>query len=395
MELAALPLWPLSIVAVLILGVLYAGSVLLRKRDLIPPFTEEAESALETLLAPSFVLRIFMAPLYAIRYAVTHRSVKLLVGSLLLLFLVTGATAGYLAGFRSASDRDKVSTRDHESEVLQPPSEKHLFGTTAKGDDVFWAIASGCRNTQIVVVFALLIVVFVGVPLGAWRDKPYVQDKRSLFGWLKSWNLLLPNLFAIIDAIPVIFGLLIICGIASLWFAKLGVSEEMRSFLGPMTVGSAIGVWLAVPMAQMVADRIEQFRCKQFIDAARVSGIPAERIIWHHIIRKNLTSEIVVVATHLAGLAVLFEVSVGFLFGLGTSKLGSHFYSSLAHIIGDQQTLIAVLTHNHLWLVVFPMWFIVSTILGFLIQGDGLRELQDLSFKRSTLTAGGANERLR
>ena len=52
----------------------------------------------------------------------------------------------------------------HSSDIYNPPSAQHWFGTDDAGKDVFSSFMYGARNSLIVGFFAAFISIFIGAP---------------------------------------------------------------------------------------------------------------------------------------------------------------------------------------------------------------------------------------
>ena len=302
------------------------------------------------------VFLILAAPFLLIDVAVRSRQWKLAV-ALILLLPVMIACLGSLVIPEPSWQPDSGVTS------AQAPSLHHLFGTNGDGVDMLALIIHGCRNSYVVVTTALAVILIFGIALGVVTGR-------------YRWGRYVQAIAASLDTLPLLFGMMIVAALASLWVGKLLqqglIAAQWQSSLRSLIIGLGIGAWLVSPMANLVADKIAFFRSQDFIDASISSGVPLSRVIWYHVVYRNAFAEIAILATHLAGLALLFEVSLGYLFSIGTAQLGRGFYHSLAQLLTTPEAKQAVLFFDSWWLFVAPTVFIVSAIVGFSMAGDGL-----------------------
>lgn len=258
------------------------------------------------------------------------------------------------------------------SAVLTPSSSTAT--TTVTG----WAqlTAIGCRNTGIVALVAMTVALLFGVPLGTiWAHR---RVGSAVQGTLSA-----------IDALPLLGVLLLAAPIFRAWSDELGVhGVSGHIVLGPIAIGSLMGLWLAPSLAQLVGDKIEHFRAQQFIDASLSAGIGYRRIIWYHIIYRNILPDIAVAASQLTGLAVLFETSLGYLFKIFDAP-GSGLYLSLSHLLSQDAVRDAFLRWDEgWWRAALPMACIVLLVLGLMLHGDGLRDyLEEIEHGGSPMQA--------
>lgn len=144
----------------------------------------------------------------------------------------------------------------------------------------------------------------------------------------------------------------------------------------------AITSW--IHYAKVVRGDVLQLRNREFIEAARVLGIPNYRIIFRHILPNVLSSFLVVASFQVAAL-IIAESSLSFL-GLGVPNSIPTWGSMLA----DGREYV----RDAWWLSVFPGVAIMLAALSFNIIGDGLRDLLDPTLKASSSSGRGGLARL-
>jgi len=129
----------------------------------------------------------------------------------------------------------------------------------------------------------------------------------------------------------------------------------------------AIGAVEWLTMSRIVRGQTLSLKQKEFVEAARASGLSDGQIVARHII-PNLLGPVVVYVTLTIPAVILAESFLSFL-GLGVQPP----MSSLGGLIADgaQQMELAW------WLLVFPSAAMILMLLSFNFIGDGLRDAID------------------
>jgi oligopeptide transport system permease protein len=120
-------------------------------------------------------------------------------------------------------------------------------------------------------------------------------------------------------------------------------------------------------MARIVRGQTISLKHREFVDAARLTGVSTAGIIWRHI-TPNLFGVVVVYLTLTIPQAILFESFLSFL-GLG---------------VQEPQTSLGALVSNGVsqmesapWLLVIPAGILAFILFCFNFLGDGLRDVVD------------------
>lgn len=142
----------------------------------------------------------------------------------------------------------------HLDETLQPPSFKHLLGTTHIGQDVFAQVVYGTRGVLIVGFLATIMATVVAIAIGVTAG--------YLRGWKSESLSALSNVFLVIPALP----LMII--VASQF-------EDPPLWLIAGVLGLTGWAW----GARVLRAQTMSLRNRDFIQAARANGEPLHRII--------------------------------------------------------------------------------------------------------------------
>ena len=120
-------------------------------------------------------------------------------------------------------------------------------------------------------------------------------------------------------------------------------------------------------MARIVRGQTMSLKHREFVDAARLTGVSTAGIIWRHI-TPNLLGVVVVYMTLTIPQAILVESFLSFL-GLGVQEP----QTSLGALINDG----VIYMNQSPWLLIIP-GACLAIILGcFNFLGDGLRDIAD------------------
>lgn len=225
----------------------------------------------------------------------------------------------------------------------QPSIENgHYFGTDDLGRDLFSRTVQGTQVSLMVGIVGAAIAVIVGTLYGATAG--YVGGRTDQ---------LMMRAVDILMSIPYMFVLILL-------LVMFGRSMTML-FLG-------IGLISWLDMSRIVRGQTLSLKNREFIEAARATGVPAWRIIIRHIV-PNLLGVVAVYATLLVPLMILTESFISFL-GLGVQEPLTSWGALISEGAGT-------INYGTLWQLAFPLFFFVVTLFGFFFVGDGLRDALD------------------
>lgn len=260
----------------------------------------------------------------------------LVVSAVILIVTAAAAMIGPLI-----SPHDYLSTNFEE--LLRAPTmaDMRIFGTDDLGRDLFVRTMLGIRVTLIVAIIASIVSLVIGVAYGAIA---------GYFGGRV--DAVMMRLVDTLYAMPFIF------------FVILLMVVFERNFL---LIFVAIGAINWLDMARIVRGQTLSLREREFVDAARLTGVSSARIIARHI-APNLAGVVVVYVTLTIPQAILVESFLSFL-GLGIQEP----QTSLGALVDAGVNQI----ERASWTLLIPATLLAMILLCFNFLGDGLRDLLD------------------
>ncbi|MBK2257937.1 ABC transporter permease [Francisella philomiragia] len=231
--------------------------------------------------------------------------------------------------------------------TTQAPSFEHFFGTDAIGRDVFVRVLVGGQISFEVAIVATIVSVVIGTLWGAFAG--FIGGKIDGF------------MMRIVDALY---------ALPFLFFAILLVTLFGRNFI---LIFVAIGVVSWLDVARVVRGQTIALRHKEFVEAAKVSGLTNRKIVTKHIIR-NLIGIIIVYITLTIPTVLMLSAFLSFL-GLGVQPP----MTDWGEMISDGATYI---TMGYWWLLVYPAAFLTITLLALNFVGNAMRQALDPKSKR-------------
>lgn len=230
--------------------------------------------------------------------------------------------------------------------ILQTPNSQHWFGTDGLGRDVFARLLYGARTSLSVGIFTQFIVLFIGLPIGAFAG--------SIGGRVD--NLLM-------RFVDIMYG-----------FPDILLIILLRSILGGSIymIFLAIGLVSWVNVARLVRGQVLSLRQRDFVSAARAMGGSTGYITFRHLLPNSL-GPIIVAVTFGVPRAIFSEAALAYI-GIGIKPPTP----SWGAMIRDGADVIFAAPY----LVVVPAVAIAVLMLAFTFLGDGLRDALDPRLRR-------------
>jgi oligopeptide transport system permease protein len=244
----------------------------------------------------------------------------------------------------------------HSGHTNAGPGAAGVLGADNLGRDVLSRLLYGARISLAVGLVVQVVVVCVGVPLGA------------IAGFFGGWvDTLISRLIDIMYAFPTL--LLIV-----LLSAALRESPVKQWLGGLFIIFIAIGLSSWVGDARLMRGQIISLKDREYVEAARAMGAKPGRILLRHLIPNALGPILVSVTFGIPG-AIFAEAALSYL-GIGVIPPTP----SWGAMINDGQQAIFYSPSQ----VIFPGIAIAITMLSFTFLGDGLRDALDPRGKRGT-----------
>jgi oligopeptide transport system permease protein len=227
--------------------------------------------------------------------------------------------------------------------ILEPPAlgEWHIFGTDNLGRDLFVRTMLGVQITMLVAIVASIVSLVIGVAYGAIAGYAGGRIDAVMMRFVDT-----------LYALPFIF------------FVILLMVAFERNFL---LIFVAIGAINWLDMARIVRGQTISLREREFVEAAKLTGVSAARIVFRHI-APNLFGIVIVYVTLTIPQAILVESFLSFL-GLG---------------VQEPQTSLGALVNRGVnqmegasWVLLIPAALLALMLLCFNFLGDAVRDYFD------------------
>jgi peptide/nickel transport system permease protein len=223
-----------------------------------------------------------------------------------------------------------------------------LLGTDDQGRDILSTLMYGARISLAVGFASVIISVLFGVVMGLLAG--------FMGGWLDSF---LMRLCDVMLSFPSILVALLIAGVGRALFPN---AHESLAF-GVLIVSISLTGW--VQYARTVRGSTLVERNKEYVQAARVTGVAPLRIMTRHVL-PNVLGPVLVLATIQVATAMITEATLSFL-GVGVPPT-SPSLGTLIRVGNDY------LFSGEWWITVFPALMLIIIALSVNLLGDWLRD---------------------
>ena len=256
------------------------------------------------------------------------------------LMAVTALAAPWLAPY------DPMKLNLDPRAILLPPSATHPLGTDALGRDVLSRLLYGARISLWVgfvsVGIAVTIGLILGLTAGYFRG---LADEIIMRG------------VDVMLCFPTIFLILAVVGFL-----------EPSLFLIMVAIG--LTSWMGV--ARLVRAETLSLRERDFVAAAKLTGVRPLTIMLIHILPNAMAPVLVSATLGVAG-AILIESSLSFL-GLGVQPP----YASWGNMLMEGKDVLEISP----WMSLYPGLAIFITVFGYNLLGESLRDYLDPRLRR-------------
>ncbi len=237
-----------------------------------------------------------------------------------------------------------------------PPMEENAFtgnsylmGTDSQGRDIFSAILYGSRISILVGFASVAFAAVLGITLGL------IAGYKG--GWVDS---LIMRIADIQLSFPAILVALLIFGVT-----KSLIPGEYQEQAAVYVLIISIGLSDWVQYARTVRSSTLAEKNKEYVQAARIFGVPAPRILLRHIL-PNVMGPVLVIGTIGLALAIILESTLSFL-GVGMSATQPSLGSLIR--VGNE-----FLFSGEWWITFFPGVTLLVLALSVNLLGDWLRD---------------------
>ena len=282
-------------------------------------------------------------------HSFTH-SPTALVAALIALICVVGAV---FAPWIAPHNPFDLATLELMNARLPPAwseggSQNFLLGTDDQGRDILSAIMYGARISLAVGFASVVLSVVVGVAFGL------------LAGFIGGWiDAVLMRLCDVMLSFPAILVALLIAGVGRALFPN---AQDTVAF-GVLIISISLTGW--VQYARTVRGSTLVERNKEYVQAARVTGVAPLRIMRSHVL-PNVMGPVMVLATIQVATAIITEATLSFL-GVGAPPT-SPSLGTLIRVGNDY------LFSGEWWITIFPGLMLVLIALSVNLLGDWLRD---------------------
>ncbi len=229
---------------------------------------------------------------------------------------------------------------------LKPPSDRHIWGTTQGGRDMFALTLRGLRKSLLIGLLVAVLSTGIAALVGSFA--------AYFGGWFERVALWVTDLLLVIPAFLLIA---VMTG---------GGSKGANAWILLVFLLAAFGWMLSARVVRSLCLSVKE---RDYVHAARFMGLSSPRTITRHLL-PNISSLLIIDATLNVGAAILAETGLSF-FGFGVQAPDT----SLGTLLADGARQV----NSFPWLFTGPAVTVVLLVLCVNAVGDGLRDALDPS----------------
>lgn len=230
--------------------------------------------------------------------------------------------------------------------ALKPPSGDHLLGTDQYGRDLLWRGIGGVGIAFMIGVGVTFLVLVIGLTLG------------SIAGYFgRKTDMAITGLIDLAWGFPLLLVAVVIAGM---------IGKGLKDVI------IAVSVILWAGFARIVRAQVKTLAEREFVEAARMLGVPEWRILLRHMV-PNVMGSVLVMASYYVAYTVITEAGFSFI-NLGAQPPTP----SLGAMVAEGRNYWSV----SVWPSVVPGTAIALIVLGLNSLGDGLRDIFDPRLRR-------------
>jgi len=227
---------------------------------------------------------------------------------------------------------------------------EYLLGTDSQGRDLFSALLYGMQVSLAIGAASVALAMGIGIVLGLLSG--YAGGRVDAF---------IMRVADVQLSFPAILIALLIDGVA-----RVAVPASLHEVIAfPVLVGAiALAGWPQYARTVRGSTLVEKNR--EYVQAARVIGVPPAVIMFRHVL-PNVTGPVLVLATVHLATAIITEATLSFL-GVGVPPT-SPSLGTLIRVGND------FLFSGEWWITIFPGVALVLLVLSVNLLGDWLRDV--------------------
>lgn len=282
-----------------------------------------------------------------------------LAAGVVLLFLVLMAALAPLIAPQNPYDLMQIDIMDSEIPPVWHPGgdPRFLLGTDEQGRGILSTIMYGTGISLIIGIGAVFVQAILGITLGL------IAGYRG--GWIDAFLMRVADIQMSLSTLMIA---IIVLAIFSAAF-DANTYAEYAIFMLILIIG--VAEW--PKFARTVRSSVLGEKNKEYVDAARVIGLPARKVMWGHILPNTLTP-VLVISTIQVAEAIMTEAALSFL-GLGMPvnrpSLGSLIRSGYELIFSGSW-----------WITLYPALVLIALILALNLLGDWMRDVLNPKLRR-------------